>query len=249
MPPLTLAIDTSTPWTYAALGRSLDQPFYESICREHNSHMEKLPLLVCSLLEENGFKFSDLGQLLLGSGPGSFTGLRIGFSYIKGLALALGLPVFCRPTLTTLYHEFKSEFALIGAALDARREEVFWSLRVKSAKQQIYEQVDQVSIVSSSQVQNRLQAALESHALRPDQGVLAQLALDGIKIPPGFELKQPQHIARSLLQELFLLIAQQETSGSTAPIMAQQVQDLALLEPLYLRRVAARTLAERTEAS
>jgi tRNA threonylcarbamoyl adenosine modification protein YeaZ len=56
-------------------------------------HAERLPMMVDELLRETGLKASGITRVAVTRGPGTFTGLRIGLSYAKGLGLALSIPV------------------------------------------------------------------------------------------------------------------------------------------------------------
>ncbi len=67
--------------------------------RQHN---EVLAPAVMRVLEQAGRSFSDLDAIALSMGPGAYTGLRVGMSYVKGLAFATGLPVIPVPTLPSL---------------------------------------------------------------------------------------------------------------------------------------------------
>ena len=66
-------------------------------------------------------KRADVGQIVVGCGPGSFTGLRIGIASARGLALALGVPCGGVSTLAALAAGAPGAVALI----DARRGELF----------------------------------------------------------------------------------------------------------------------------
>ena len=65
-------------------------------------HNELLAVSVDRLLADSGRRLSDLDGIALSVGPGSYTGLRIGMSYAKGLALGTGLPIIPVPTLPSL---------------------------------------------------------------------------------------------------------------------------------------------------
>lgn len=65
-------------------------------------HSEKLVMLVSQVLESIGLKLKDIGHIAVSGGPGSFTGLRIGMSAVKGLAIGTGLPVVAVPTFEAL---------------------------------------------------------------------------------------------------------------------------------------------------
>jgi tRNA threonylcarbamoyladenosine biosynthesis protein TsaB len=59
-------------------------------------------------------------------GPGSFTGLRIGISAVKGLAFATGKPMLGISTLDALAHQVQGDGPLVCALMDARRDEIYW---------------------------------------------------------------------------------------------------------------------------
>lgn len=62
-------------------------------------HAKRLPALYQSIVDEYNINLSDLDGIAVSIGPGSFTGLRIGLSYSKGLAYSHGLPIIPVPTL------------------------------------------------------------------------------------------------------------------------------------------------------
>lgn len=78
----------------------------EELYREHS---EKLPLFFESLCDQTGFDLRDLHGIAVSIGPGSFTGLRVGLSYAKGLAFSSNLPLVPVPTLQSLAEGAKCE--------------------------------------------------------------------------------------------------------------------------------------------
>jgi tRNA threonylcarbamoyladenosine biosynthesis protein TsaB len=78
---------------------------------------------VDSALESAGLDVSDVERIVVGRGPGTFTGLRIGLATARGLGFALGVPVCGVSTLDALRHGDGVE----AACIDARRGEVFAS--------------------------------------------------------------------------------------------------------------------------
>jgi tRNA threonylcarbamoyladenosine biosynthesis protein TsaB len=86
-------------------------------------HQERIGVLVGEVVGLSGVGFSDLARIGVTIGPGSFTGLRVGLSFAKGLALALGVPCIGIGTLEALAAGGGGDF--VAAALDARMGQVY----------------------------------------------------------------------------------------------------------------------------
>ena len=122
-----LALETSTLAGSAALlegGRIVG----ESLLDVALTHSERLMAMVDRLIQDCGWQATDLEALAVSTGPGSFTGLRVGVATAKGLALALGLPVAPVPTLDALAWNLPFADALVCPLLDARKGEVYLAL-------------------------------------------------------------------------------------------------------------------------
>ncbi len=92
------------------------------------THAENLHVFIDELLKENTLKPNDLSAVSISSGPGSYTGLRIGFSAAKGLAYALQIPLISIDTLKALSVaaiKKTTTNALFCPLMDARRMEVY----------------------------------------------------------------------------------------------------------------------------
>ena len=123
MAALLLGIDTCGPSGSAALGR-LDAGRVEILGQTElagRSYSATLVSAVAELLERAGTSLEQIHALVTVSGPGSFTGVRVGLSAGKGLAEAAGLPVVAVSRLEVLAARAQTE----AAALDAHRGEVF----------------------------------------------------------------------------------------------------------------------------
>jgi len=96
-----LAIETSGATGSVALYLS-DEEYFESVINDKRAHGEKLLSSVDSVLTSGGIKLKDVESIAVSAGPGSFTGLRIGMSAAKGLALGAGLPIIAVPTLEAI---------------------------------------------------------------------------------------------------------------------------------------------------
>ena len=123
-----LAIDTSNGACSCALWLDGDcRQRYEVAPRGHGLLL--LPM-VESLLEEAGIALAELDALVLGRGPGSFTGLRIATGMVQGLAFAVDRPVVPVSSLAALaqgsYGADGEAASRVLTAFDARMGEVYW---------------------------------------------------------------------------------------------------------------------------
>lgn len=116
-----LAIDTAGPRLQLALlaGDSADTLVEEM----QTGQAERLFPAIAELLARNGVAYADLTRVAVTTGPGSFTGVRIGLSAARGLALALGIPVVGVPTLHALSLVTQCDPAAV--VVDARRGEAY----------------------------------------------------------------------------------------------------------------------------
>jgi tRNA threonylcarbamoyladenosine biosynthesis protein TsaB len=119
-----LGIDTAT-WTCAvALARD-GAVLEERAERTESSHAATLPRLVGDVLARAGERLRPGDAVAVAIGPGSFTGLRIGLSFAKGLAFAGRLRLVGVPTLDALAVGALPWDGRLCAALDARKQEVY----------------------------------------------------------------------------------------------------------------------------
>lgn len=128
-----LHIETATH--VCSVGISQDQEIVAwRETHEPNSHSRLLTVFIEELLQETGMIVADFQALALSLGPGSYTGLRIGTSVIKGLAFGAGLPVIGIDTLQILaagaLQQIQSGQSFTGPyrlrpMIDARRMEVY----------------------------------------------------------------------------------------------------------------------------
>ncbi|WP_062114664.1 tRNA (adenosine(37)-N6)-threonylcarbamoyltransferase complex dimerization subunit type 1 TsaB [Aureimonas sp. AU40] len=125
---LLLAIDTANERCSAALLRLSDGTF--AAIREEEigrGHAERLMGVIEEVLTEAGADWSEIGKLAVCIGPGSFTGIRVGVSAVRGLELSLGLRAVGISTLEALAEPEWSEGPVL-AVHDARRGELYAAL-------------------------------------------------------------------------------------------------------------------------
>lgn len=118
-----LGIDTCGPSGSVALGR-LEGGSVETMAQaelEGRTYSATLVAAVEELLSGRGMRLVDVGCLVVVSGPGSFTGVRVGLSAAKGFAEGAGVPLAAVSRLEVL----AAKAGVTCAALDAHRHEVF----------------------------------------------------------------------------------------------------------------------------
>ncbi|MEM1140255.1 MAG: tRNA (adenosine(37)-N6)-threonylcarbamoyltransferase complex dimerization subunit type 1 TsaB, partial [Pseudomonadota bacterium] len=94
-------------------------------------HAEALPGLTQEVLLEAGLTLDDITRFATSIGPGSFTGLRVGLSFCRGLALAKSVPAVGVTTLAAIAHAAaidRPDGAFTVAVFDARRNEGYWQI-------------------------------------------------------------------------------------------------------------------------
>ncbi len=132
--PCILHIDTSTASCSVALSQDTQIIYADEDVRGEANHNVQLGVFVDQALSFADSHAIPLDAVAVSSGPGSYTGLRIGVSMAKGVAYGLGVPLIAVPTLkllatpVLLYEEELPEEALLCPMVDARRMEVYSAL-------------------------------------------------------------------------------------------------------------------------
>src|SRR5271155_5412788 len=126
-----LGLDTST--SIASLALIAGGKVAASIARPATPPGAALPGAVDEILGAAGLTLGEVGAIAVGTGPGSFTGLRIGLSYAKGIAMAsgcalVGIPGFDAMALAALERDQTDPGRLICVVVDARKGEVYAAL-------------------------------------------------------------------------------------------------------------------------
>ena len=187
-------------------------------------HAERLIASIDWLLNEAGLALNDINALAISIGPGSFTGLRIGAATWKGLALARDLPLVAVPTLDALTRNAYFLDATVCAVLDARMKEVYGAW-----------------FQSGNGVILRLSS---------DQALPPGKLIEGVKGPSIFFGSGAIRYRRQIVEALGerALFPPEEIMGARAStvgrlalkkFLAGEVDDLASLEPLYIRQAQA----------
>lgn len=126
-----LAFDTATPATAVALAGFGQRPVEardDPAPGERPGHAARLLPLIADVLDQAGAGWDQLDRIAVGTGPGTFTGLRIGIATARALATAAKLPLVGVSTLESLAVAARTEADkddAVLAVLDARRGEAF----------------------------------------------------------------------------------------------------------------------------
>jgi tRNA threonylcarbamoyladenosine biosynthesis protein TsaB len=131
-----LAIDTSTECASIALAKGETLYYAEKgHIREHAQYL--LPMIE-ELLAQANLQLTMLDGIVFGSGPGSFTGLRIACSVVKGLAYPHTIPVYAVSGLAaiadTVFQRVTEDDIQVLSMIDARMHEIYWDCYTSNGK-------------------------------------------------------------------------------------------------------------------
>ena len=186
----------------------------------HYTHAEKLHVFIDDLLKKNQVLIKSLQAVAVSSGPGSYTGLRIGVTASKGLCYALGIPLIAVSTLEALqeYMYVSQKYACYIPMIDARRKEV-------------YMQVFDDKSVTKTAVEARVIDDAYLQACAPNTVIFG----DGAE---KFRDIKPEHV--HLVDSIF------PSASMIGPLAlrkfeSQTFEDIAYFEPFYLKDFIAGT--------
>ena len=124
---VVLAIDTATPAVTAGVvrrGPSGVDVLAERVTLDARAHAERLTPNVLAALADAGVRMAELEAVVIGCGPGPFTGLRVGMATAAAYGHALDIPVFGVCSLDAIGVDTSDEALVVT---DARRREVYWA--------------------------------------------------------------------------------------------------------------------------
>jgi tRNA threonylcarbamoyladenosine biosynthesis protein TsaB len=223
-----LGIDTCGPSGSVALAR-LDGDGIELLGQTElagRSYSATLVTAVGDLLKQFGLAVRQLGAIVAVNGPGSFTGVRVGLSAVKGLAEPFGIPVAVASRLEVLAAKIGTggSGALLSAALDAHRHEVF--LRIEA--------------VPGEKLRELLAGEAELAVITPIPGrvVICEDAAEALVQAVWPETRIERVRAPSAADAIELV---------NPKLRAAAFVDLALLDGQYLRRSDAEIFGEPSQ--
>jgi tRNA threonylcarbamoyladenosine biosynthesis protein TsaB len=209
-----LNIETSTKNCSVALAQNGQLLLCKEIADLGYSHAEKLHVFIDEILAETQIAYTDLSAIAVSSGPGSYTGLRIGVSAAKGLSYALHIPLISVDTLTSLAHQVTQTDGVIIPMIDARRMEVYSAL-FNSNKQMVRGVEAQIITAESfAEIEETIYFIGDSN--QKVQSIL----------------NKPNHV---FLDQFMYPSAQQMSALSFQKFQNNEFEDLAYYEPYYLK--------------
>ena len=230
-----LAVETSTLTGAIALLDG-DTVVGESRLTVALTHGERLLASIDALLQGARWRLEEVDGLAVAVGPGSFTGLRIGVSTMKGLAFATGKPLVGVPTLDALAWTLPFAAYPVCPLLDARKGEVYTALYRTSGG--YLERLSADRAVAPAVLAEELLRDLAGPVVLLGEGVAPFEALLGRLLGTRARFAPPGHRLPSAVSVAEL--------GRLAHARGERVEPAALV-PLYVRRSEAELARERHE--
>jgi tRNA threonylcarbamoyladenosine biosynthesis protein TsaB len=223
-----LALDTSTEACSAAL--FIDGEISERFEITPKAHTKLLLPMIESLLAEAELDLTQLDALAFGSGPGSFTGLRIATGVVQGLAFGADLAVVPVSTLAALAQKQAHELSFV--AMDARIGEIFWGVYQKNAAGFV-ELVGKEAVLPVSQIQF------------PDKNAVG--IGSGWRVYENELVEKTRHLVSKIERDA---LPRSSTIAKLGVYGFDQGKAVAaeLAQPVYLRDKVAQTERERASA-
>ncbi len=214
-----LVVDSSSLTGSVALGRG-ETLVAESLLNVHSTHSEKLLQQVDLLLAESGWSLADLDLLAAVTGPGSFTGLRIGIATVKGLDQVLRKPVVSISSLQAVAMNLPVCGIPVCAFLDARKKEVYCQVFEWHADGPVA--IEAARVLPPEQLLRKLQGpiALVGDGVPLYRNTIDRFLADRALIPPA-----PAHQLRASAAAWLALQAWRRG----------RVQDASEMLPIYIR--------------
>lgn len=215
-----LAIDTSSILAGVSIIKD-GELLYEANAITKYTHSVNIMPMIEEALIRIGIEISQIDLLAVVTGPGSFTGVRIGVSLVKGLAQGLNIPCIPINALDALAYGSIEKKALICPILDARRQQVYGAC---------------------FQGYGQMQRLLSDKAIKLDEYTKKILEFKGDKFYfVGDGVKQYSHEIKMLLGDKAIIPRKNEwfLRSSSVGLLAWSTRDVnkdyLSLEPYYLR--------------
>jgi tRNA threonylcarbamoyladenosine biosynthesis protein TsaB len=236
-----IALDTTTRAGSIALLED-DRVIDERVGDASRTHAERLPAEIMAIADAHGVALSDVDLYAVASGPGSFTGLRIGIATVQGLAIVHRRRIVGIPALEALAHARSGDLpegTLVAAWMDAHRRDVFAAIyRVAAGAPFSAGRLEAIGGPTVGDPASTLARWIDDLGVRPTVFVgdgaamyesVIRCALAGVRV-----FEAPPIAA---------------TIGRLAIARASQALDPGDVRPLYVRRPDAEIARDRIDAN
>lgn len=220
---LLLSIESSTRNCSVALSQNGQLIALKEASSDQFIHSEKLHLFIEELFKESNTAIENLSGVVLGKGPGSYTGLRIGASAAKGLCFALKIPLMAIGSLDILATKAAKEVSkeletTIIPMFDARRMEVYCAT---------YDH-------KGSQISDVEAKVLDEHSFASVKGKKIYLVGDGVEKCRGLLKEQ-----RIVFGDVLFPSASELSELGYQKFLRKEFEELAYFEPWYFKEFIA----------
>ena len=231
---LILAIETGTDICSVALVRDGELlALRES--DEGRDHAKKVAVFVDELLRENGLAAEDLDAVAVGKGPGSYTGLRIGVSFAKGLCYGCNIPLVAVGSLDSLVEVAREDYEAGILDVDNWSEATLCPM-IDARRMEVYTQRFNAEGVAESDVEAKI---IDSESFAAERATGTPFVIFGsgaakcVEVLEGATLVEVVPSARGMAR----LAEQAFVEG--------KIEDVAYFEPFYLKDFVVTTSKKR----
>ncbi len=229
MIPTLLAIETATDVCSVALMQG-DRVTVELALRRPRAHAETLAPMIQEALRYGEVAPRDLDAVAVSSGPGSYTGLRIGVSTAKGLALAADARLVAVPSLEALAASVvAAPGEAICALFNARRHEVYAVVFLVGEKNNKLERLTETTALAVDDLPTWLEVPTGTRLWLVGEGVPRALSVLGDRLA-----------LRPLDPSVFVPAAASVARLARPRLAEGRVEDIACFEPFYLKEFVAK---------
>jgi len=215
-----LAVDTATKTCSVAITDNYSL-IIELTANHGKTHATVLMGMIQYSLEAAGLSMKEIDGIAVTIGPGSFTGLRIGLSSIKGLSAAVGKPVVGIPTLDALVYPLAFTSKYVCPMIDARKGQVYSA---------IYKCIDghciSATSVQSLKPENAIKGISEACIFVGDGSLTYKDMIEGRMGNQAFFAQPSQHIIR----------ASAVAHLSIPRFLNNDTENIKYLVPIYVRK-------------
>ncbi len=190
-----------------------------------NVHAEKLAVFIHEIMEQAALPYAALDAIAVGTGPGSYTGLRIGTSTAKGLCYAVDKPLIIVPTLKAM---------AMAAVATLKRKDVYYCSMIDARRLEVYTGLYDFEGNEITPVEAKI---LDENSFKEILNT-TEIAFAGDGMPKMKTLSPPEDIRRIWLDDIYasaknMIVLSEEAFGE------KQFADVAYYEPFYLKDFVA----------